>query len=285
MATTRKAMLHRDVTDHPASVELGRPRAAGTSPAIAPAGDEGPLVDRLAAALASRLASGRGGTITWLNHYTALVAMRAGVPLRRFSYLGVDGTLLCRLLRMKTSACRTSADLVLPRVLEQSSGLRVALVGSTPETLQLVADKIATRYGHDVVLTRDGYAGLPEVPVLRAQLAAARAQLVIVGLGTPLQDNYALGLGRTGVLVATCGGWLDQFSRESSYYPAWAYPLRLNWLVRLVKEPRRLWQRYTVDAVRAVRARALLAEYVSGQGGRPLSTAAEARVHEHASAA
>jgi beta-1,4-glucosyltransferase len=55
----------------------------------------------------------------------------------------------------------------------------------------------------------------------------------------------------------TCGGFLDQ-ALQVNYYPAWAYPLRLNWLVRVLREPRRLWRRYTVDAVRAVAARAEL---------------------------
>lgn len=90
-----------------------------------------------------------------------------------------------------------------------------------------------------------------------------------------MQDRYALGLKRRGVLVVTCGGWLDQFSGDS-YYPSWAYPLRLNWLVRLAKEPRRLWGRYTVHAVRAVRSRAELVDYVRGQGGRPLAAATRA---------
>ena len=49
----------------------------------------------------------------------------------------------------------------------------------------------------------------------------------------------------------SCGGFLDQVLRPG-YYPAWAYPLRLNWLIRLAREPRRLWRRYTVDAVLAV---------------------------------
>jgi hypothetical protein len=49
--------------------------------------------------------------------------------------------------------------------------------------------------------------------------------------------------------------------------------LRLNWLVRLAREPRRLWRRYTVDAVRAVRARADLIGYVTGVGERPLAAA------------
>lgn len=254
-----------------------RPPALGSRTAAALRDDPESVVDRLVDVLVRRLARGRGGTITWLNHYSAMVAMKAGVPLDRFDYLGLDGILLCRLLRVDATDHRTSADLVLPRLLERAPRLRVALVGSTPEKLRLVADKIASDYGHEIVLLRDGYDGLPDLPVLEAELRAARAQVVILGLGTPLQDSCALGLSLPGVLVATCGGWLDQFSGEGAYYPAWAYPLRLNWLVRVAREPRRLWRRYTVHAVCAVRSRRSLVNFVSGQGGRPLSAAAPTR--------
>jgi exopolysaccharide biosynthesis WecB/TagA/CpsF family protein len=220
--------------------------------------------------LLADLRRGVGGTVTWLNHYSAMQSLRGGVQLDRFDYLGLDGLLLCHLLNSDTP--RTSADLVLPVVLEHPVRLRIALIGSTAETLQAVATKIAAHYGHQVVLQRDGYAGLPTPAELRAELRAARVQVAIVGLGAPLQDHYALALRSPGVLIATCGGWLDQFAGDS-YYPAWAYPLRLNWLVRLAREPKRLWRRYTVDAVRALRSRAELLRYVTGVGRRPLAVA------------
>jgi exopolysaccharide biosynthesis WecB/TagA/CpsF family protein len=223
---------------------------------------------RFAQALLARVEAGVGGTVTWLNHYSAMQSLHGGVPLHRFDYLGLDGILLCRLLASDTP--RTSADLVLPLMLEHHLPLRIALIGSTPETLAAVAAKIEGRYGHRVVFVRDGYEGLPEPEELRRQLRAARVQLAVVGLGAPLQDHYTLAVSSPGVLVVTCGGWLDQFVGDT-YYPAWAYPLRLNWLVRLAREPKRLWRRYTVDAIRALRSRARLVEYVTVLGRRPLA--------------
>src|SRR4051812_45528250 len=156
-------------------------------------------VGRLAGMLRHDLARGNGGTVTWLNHYSALRSLRAGVPLEEFDYLGVDGMFLRRLVR--TSAPRTSADVLLPVLLERSRDLRIALIGSTPETLAAVSAKIEGEYGHRVVLTTDGYAGLPEPAVLRGQLQRAGAELVVVGLGAPLQDFWALELRGPGMLV------------------------------------------------------------------------------------
>ncbi len=262
----------------PGGVELlARPleepaRRRTTAPAPVGAGErdaESPE-RRFAQVLIADLERGLGGTVTWLNHYTAVRSLQDGVPLHRFDYLGLDGTLLCRML--SNPAPRTSADLVLPLLLEHSGPLRIALIGSTTETLRTVAAKIEGRYGHRVVLVHDGYTGLPAPEALRDQLRAAGVQLAVVGLGAPMQDHYALAAAGPEVLVTTCGGWLDQFAGDA-YYPSWAYPLRLNWLVRLAREPRRLWRRYTIDAVRALRSRAELAEYVIGLGHRPLAAA------------
>ncbi|MGY1820428.1 WecB/TagA/CpsF family glycosyltransferase [Geodermatophilus sp. SYSU D00079] len=215
-----------------------------------------------------------GGVLTWLNHYSALQALHAGVPLDEFDYLGLDGVFLSRIVRAEVP--RTSADLLLPVVLARCAPLRIALVGSTPETLAAVVARIESEYRHRVVLTRDGYSGLPEPHQLRQELQEARVDLVVVALGAPRQDLYALQLRTPGVLVATCGGWLDQYA-GGDYYPSWAYPLRLNWLVRLCREPRRLWRRYTVDAVRATRAAGELTDYVMGLGGRALRAAGSGR--------
>jgi exopolysaccharide biosynthesis WecB/TagA/CpsF family protein len=238
-----------------------------------PADGSGPAAEaperQFARALLAKVEAGVGGTVTWLNHYSATQSMQGRVPLHRFDHLGLDGILLCRLLGSPTP--RTSADLVLPLLLEHPVPLRIALIGSTPETLRAVTTKIEAR-GHRVVLRRDGYAGLPTPAKLRTELRAAGVQVAVLGLGAPLQDHYALATATPGVLVVTCGGWLDQFAGDS-YYPAWAYPLRLNWLVRLAREPRRLWRRYTVDAVRALRSRAELIQYVTVEGRRPLAEA------------
>lgn len=247
--------------------------SAVTGWAPPPSGDAArdPAADRLAEVLLDALSDPSGRVVTWLNHYSAMQSMEDGVPLEQFDCLGLDGILLCRLV--DADVPRTSADLVLPVVLEHPGPLRIALIGSTAQTLAGVAAKIEADHGHQVVLVRDGYDGLPEPADLRRQLQRARVQVAVVGLGAPLQDRYALALRSPGMLVATCGGWLDQFA-AGSYYPSWAYPLRLNWLVRLVREPRRLWRRYSVDALRAVRARTALTDYVTGLGGGPLRGAA-----------
>jgi exopolysaccharide biosynthesis WecB/TagA/CpsF family protein len=235
-----------------------------------PVVDVGPFVD----VLTDVLRDGSGGVLTWLNHYTALQALEARVPLDEFDFMGLDGILLSWIV--KAGVIRTSADLLLPLLFERSAGLRIALIGSNAETLAVTSEKIESQYGHQVVLAVDGFSGLPPAEEMRRRLRSAGVHLAIVGLGAPRQDLYALALRSPGMMVATCGGWMDQFA-GGDYYPSWAYPLKLNWLVRLCREPRRLWRRYSIDAVRAVRASRELTDYVLGVGGRALEAAESAR--------
>ncbi len=224
---------------------------------------------RLALDLAANATAGVGCMTTWFNHHSALESMRAAVPVQDFDLLGIDGKFLGLLLHGHVP--RTSADLVLPLLLDRAGPLRIALIGSTDAVLEGVAARVEADGRHTVVIKRNGYSHLPPPEALRSLLLEACVQLVILGLGSPMQDQYAIALRSPTMVIVTCGGWLDQFA-HGTYYPVWTYALRLNWLVRLIKEPRRLWRRYTIGAVRALFSRRDLTVYIQQQGARPYKT-------------
>lgn len=196
------------------------------------------------------------GAVTWLNHYSIMQDMRSSINLSSFSHVGVDGSLLRLILRKPVP--RTSADLLLPRLLEtRRAGHRLALVGGTTRALLSAQSSIRASYQNiEVPLAIDGYAGMVPAEDMAITLNSHSIDTVILGLGAPLQDKYAADLLAAGckAVIFTAGGWLDQVS-QTAYYPKWAYSLNLNWLVRLLKEPKRLWRRYSIDAVRAILSR------------------------------
>lgn len=204
----------------------------------------------LADVLVQRWADRQPTAVTWLNHHTAGVFLHDIGGLATFDLVGIDGFLLRNVLGRPMP--RTSADLVLPLVLPRLHGARVVLLGGPPETLPERSAHVHRLIAGDAVLVAnvDGYASLPSLPDLPGFLAAHAADVVLLGLGAGLQEEYGAAIARAGlgVLVLTCGGFLDQVS-DGKYYPAWAYPLRLNWAVRLARDPKRLWRRYTVEAV------------------------------------
>ncbi len=185
---------------------------------------------------------------TWLNHWSLLHA--DWDALLRTNFIGIDGTLLQVVLRaFGMKVARSSADLVLPIAIDEvlASEDRIALVGAAPG----VAAKAAARLAPREVLAIDGYAELAELRANPQPLVDFDPRHVIVGLGAGLQEQVACELSQVlpRASVSTAGGWIDQFAAKQQYFPPWVHRLRLGWAWRIVKEPRRLLGRYTVEAV------------------------------------
>lgn len=224
--------------------------------------------DRFAATLTRRLEDGHRTTVTWLNHYSAQVSKDAGIDLSEFDFIGIDGLLLKTVLG-EEDLTRTSADLVLPRLIGGLQNASIAIVGGTEDSSKAAAKAVEQMLspGSKVVFRCSGYGSIPSPQEIVDETGPV--DLLIVGLGAPRQDHYmmeAIKSSDAPLLSITCGGWLDQV-HEAAYYPPWAYKYRLNWLVRLYREPTRLWRRYTIDAVKAWSRRAELADWIRGAGG------------------
>jgi UDP-N-acetyl-D-mannosaminuronic acid transferase (WecB/TagA/CpsF family) len=183
--------------------------------------------------------------VTWLNHFSVLHA--DWEALRYADLIGVDGTFLQFLLRLSgVKIGRTSADLVLPNYLP--AGGRVVLIGGRPGVAAEAARRIPQAVG-----SFDGFSQLEALLQNTAPLLALNPETVILGLGAGLQDRVAATLKSQlpHAVIFTAGGWLDQLVHCRQYFPPIAHTLRLGWLLRLAREPRRLAKRYTVDVARA----------------------------------
>ena len=93
----------------------------------------------------------------------------------------------------------------------------------------------------------DGFRSFQEY---EAEVSRARPDIIICGMGAPRQEELLLKLKEVRAwngLGFTCGGYLDQLQQGLHYYPAAVDKLDLRWLYRLVKEPRRLLRRYTLE--------------------------------------
>src|SRR5690606_37113171 len=84
-----------------------------------------------------------------------------------------------------------------------------------------------------------------------ADIRASGADLVLVGMGCPRQELFAARhLVVPGGVSALCvGGLLDFTAGEKPRAPALVRRLRLEWVYRLILEPRRMWRRYLVGNV------------------------------------
>jgi N-acetylglucosaminyldiphosphoundecaprenol N-acetyl-beta-D-mannosaminyltransferase len=81
---------------------------------------------------------------------------------------------------------------------------------------------------------------------LRRQLLSSRADVLWCGLSTPKQERFmAAYCSQMPVkLMVGVGAAFDLLSGNLSEAPDWMKQAGLQWLYRLIKEPRRLWRRY-----------------------------------------
>lgn len=79
-------------------------------------------------------------------------------------------------------------------------------------------------------------------------LAAIRdsgARILFVGLGCPKQERWmAAHRGQINAVMLGVGAAFDFIAGVKPWAPAWVQRLGLEWLFRLLTEPRRLWRRY-----------------------------------------
>jgi N-acetylglucosaminyldiphosphoundecaprenol N-acetyl-beta-D-mannosaminyltransferase len=83
----------------------------------------------------------------------------------------------------------------------------------------------------------------------------ARPDILLVAFGNPKQEEW-IAMHRDRLKVPVCsgvGGTLDSLSGTMRRAPAWMQRYGLEWLHRMLQEPRRLTMRYVADAVCLIR--------------------------------
>ena len=137
--------------------------------------------------------------------------------------------------------------------------VRHYLLGSTPDVLLALRERAENLYpGVRIV----GQYCPPFRPLTAEELVtqdeailATKAQIVWLGLGTPKQDFETRRLAaHPGVLPIAIGAAFDFLAGSQPEAPGWIRHLGIEWLFRLVSEPRRLWRRYTVGNLHFLRA-------------------------------
>ena len=145
--------------------------------------------------------------------------------------------------------------------LGQERGLRHYLLGSTPQVLERLEAELRRRFPRAEIVGSESppFRALTEAErtAQRDRLRESGAQVVWVGLGTPKQDWESASLaGDLPVVFAAVGAAFDFVAGEKPQAPRWMQQRGLEWLYRLLTEPRRLWRRYLFGNARFVLAAA-----------------------------
>jgi N-acetylglucosaminyldiphosphoundecaprenol N-acetyl-beta-D-mannosaminyltransferase len=138
----------------------------------------------------------------------------------------------------------------------RDAGASVFLLGGDPGVADVAADELLrSTPGLEIAGTHCPPLGFEDSPeqlaAIHAALETTKPDIVFVGLGFPKQEHLILRLKPRfpEIWFVSCGISLSYLSGHVTRAPVWAQRLGLEWLHRLVHEPRRLARRYLVDGL------------------------------------
>ena len=181
----------------------------------------------------------------------------------RADYVVSDSVVLqtARALRYGVPPIRTMLGSELMLALCREAEIRnipVALIGGRDDS---VLARIKSALAEDFPALRIAYGYSPPFRELRPaeeekmlrELVDSGARLVFIGIGCPKQEQW-MGryAGRIHAAMIAVGAAFDTIGGLVRPSPAFIHRIGLEWLFRLVREPRRLYQRYFVLAPRFV---------------------------------
>lgn len=125
--------------------------------------------------------------------------------------------------------------------------LRVYLLGAKRNVVaRLVETILAKHVGIEIAGFQDGYFGPEDHQAIVEKIRASGAHMLFVGMPTPFKETWCARYGqRIDVpLIVGVGGSFDVLAGYIRRAPRWMQVAGLEWLWRLLMEPRKLWRRY-----------------------------------------
>ena len=140
---------------------------------------------------------------------------------------------------------------LMAELMERASALRLRayFLGARAEVLARLLSVCRERYpGLRVAGARDGYFAASESTAIVEAIRASAADMLFVGMPSPFKEvwchQHAESLGVP--VIMGVGGSFDVLSGSLRRAPGWMQAAGLEWLWRLLLEPRRMWKRYLV---------------------------------------
>ena len=148
----------------------------------------------------------------------------------------------------------TGPDVVLGcAALAAAEGRRLYLLGAAAGVADSAARELERRFpGVDICGTYSppfGSWSAEEERKIIEQIRAARPDMLFVAFGAPRQDVWIREhMAELNVPVSVgVGGTLNFLAGRVRRAPVWMQDLGLEWLYRIIQEPRRLWKRYFLE--------------------------------------
>ncbi len=166
--------------------------------------------------------------------------------------------LALKLLGQKKTEQIRGADLT-NKILKdaQSKNAVIGFYGGTEKTLARIREKLHVDFPDIKIgcMISPPFHPLAEVEMAsyRHLINTSSIQILFVGLGCPKQENWmAANVKHLNATLIGVGAVFDFISGEKPMAPKWVRTVGMEWLFRLITEPRRLWKRYTYTNIQFI---------------------------------
>jgi N-acetylglucosaminyldiphosphoundecaprenol N-acetyl-beta-D-mannosaminyltransferase len=183
--------------------------------------------------------------------------MRAFYEVAEYTHIdSMPLVLIGKLLRfpLKREQRVTYADWVWPLMAEAAhKNWRVFYLGSKPGVAEQGARILRYKYPGLQIACADGYIDArknsTENLATLAAIKAYKPHVLMVGMGMPRQEHWILdNLEQIQAnAILTSGACIDYVAGAVPTPPRWMGRFGLEWLYRLLSEPKRLWKRYLIE--------------------------------------
>ena len=174
-------------------------------------------------------------------------------------YIHIDGMALVLLGKFLGIPCQrkhrvTYADWVWS-LMEKAAGQnwRILYLGSKPGVAAKGAKVLQNKYPNLHIDTIHGYfnhsSSSPDNQAVLEKINACQPHVLMVGMGMPRQEQWILeniDNINTNVILSS-GACIDYVAGVVKTPPRWMGKFGIEWLYRLICEPRRLWKRYLIE--------------------------------------
>lgn len=156
----------------------------------------------------------------------------------------------CRMLGTALRENVNGTDLF-PLLCEAASqtGLSIYLLGARPGIAEATANNMVQRFPElRIAGARDGYFTTEEEPAVVAEINDSGAAILLVAFGVPRQELW-IASRRNELKTPVClgvGGLFDFYSGRIARAPVWMREIGLEWVWRMLQEPKRMWRRYII---------------------------------------
>lgn len=187
-----------------------------------------------------------------------IVAMQKDLQLRRSvnesDLINADGQAVVwasRILGKPLKERVAGIDLMINLIeIAHKKNYKVFFLGAKEEIVKKVVDKYSKEYSPEIIAGyRNGYFKKEEEEIIAKQISESGADILFVAITSPKKENFLYenkkALKDVNFIMGV-GGSFDVVVGKVKRAPIWMQNAGLEWLYRLLQEPKRMWKRYVI---------------------------------------